>query len=79
MPSIISIQFFKGELLKLETLPGPYLVDNMRNEASKAYGSFPDRLYIVLDGRVVYQGGLGPIDYDTYEMEQWLDDYFSNK
>ena len=46
---------FTGELLKLETLPGPFLVDNMKDEASRAYGSFPDRLYIVLDGIIVYQ------------------------
>ena len=45
----------EDELLQLETLPGPLLVDNMQNEASKTYGSFPDRLYIVLDGIVVYQ------------------------
>ena len=62
--------------MKLETLPGPFLVDNMKNEASRSYGSFPDRLYIVLDGKVVYQGGLGPVDYNTYEMEQWLEKYF---
>ena len=48
----------------------------MKNEASRSYGSFPDRLYIVLDGKVVYQGGLGPVDYNTYEMEQWLEKYF---
>ena len=45
----------EDELLQLETLPGPLLVDNMQNEASRTYGSFPDRLYIVLDGIVVYQ------------------------
>ena len=43
------------ELLQLESLPGPLLVDNMENEASKSYGSFPDRLYIVLKGKIVYQ------------------------
>ena len=46
---------FTDELLQLETLPGPLLVDNMENEASKSYGSFPDRLYIVLNGKIVYQ------------------------
>ena len=49
-----------GELIKLETLPGPLLVDNMGNDASTVYGSFPDRLYILLDGRVVYQVPLSP-------------------
>ena len=45
---------FSDELLKLETLPGPLLVDNMNNESSRAYGSFPDRLYIVLNEKIVY-------------------------
>jgi len=61
-----------GELLKLENLPGPLLVDNMKNEASVAYGSFPDRLYVVLDGRVVYQGGVGPHGYVPADIERWL-------
>ena len=51
----LQIAIIAGELLKLETLPGPFLVDNMKDEASRAYGSFPDRLYIVLNGIIVYQ------------------------
>jgi len=65
-----------NELLKLEKLPGPFLVDNMKNEASKAYGSFPDRLYIVLNNKIVYQGGVGPVDYSTQELENWLEKHF---
>ena len=53
--NFIQFAIIEGELLKLETLPGPFLVDNMKDEASRAYGSFPDRLYIVLDGIIVYQ------------------------
>jgi len=64
-----------GELLNLETLPGPLLVDNMENEASLAYGSFPDRLYIVLDGRVVYQGGVGPHGYIPAHVDSWLQQF----
>ena len=44
-----------GELLRAEQLPGPLLVDNMRDEASTAYGALPERLYIVLDRKIVYQ------------------------
>ena len=45
------------------------LVDNERDEACKAYGSFPDRLYVVHEDRVAYQGGLGPMDY---KVGDWL-------
>jgi len=44
-----------NELLQLEELPGPFLVDNMKDEASDAYGAHPERLYIILDGKIVYQ------------------------
>jgi len=66
-----------NELLKLETLPGPLLVDNMNNESSRAYGSFPDRLYIVLNEKIVYMGGVGPQGYNAFQVEEWLDKYFS--
>ena len=66
----------------------------MDNEASRAFGSFPDRLYILLDGKIVYmvcsvdkfllvkngamfQGGVGPHGYNTFEIEEWLEKYFS--
>jgi len=65
-----------NELQQLETLPGPLLVDNMDNEASKSYGSFPDRLYIVLNGKIVYQGGVGPLGYNTADIESWLTNFF---
>lgn len=66
-----------GELLELEELPGPLLVDNMRDEACRSYGSFPDRLYVILDGIVVYQGGVGPHGYLPKLVEDWLDKFYS--
>jgi len=68
-----------NELLEMETLPGPFLVDNMKDEASNAFGAFPERLYIILDGKIVYQGGVGPMDYDPDEVNNWLEKYFSDK
>lgn len=62
-----------GELLKLENLPGPLVVDNMEDQASRWYGSFPDRLVIILDGELVYQGGVGPHGYRPLEVESWLE------
>ena len=64
----------------------------MENEASKSYGSFPDRLYIVLNGKIVYQviqlvqhysinkttsqGGVGPHGYNTADIESWLSNFY---
>ena len=44
-----------NDLREMEELPGPFLVDNMEDEASKLYGAHPERLYIILDGNIVYQ------------------------
>ena len=47
----------------LDELPGPLLADSIDDSASRAYGSFPDRLYVLQDGVVAHQGGVGPHGY----------------
>lgn len=49
-----------------------YLVDPMENEANISYGGFPERLFIILDGGVVYEGGVGPMYYNLQELVQNL-------
>jgi len=65
-----------NDLREMEELPGPFLVDNMEDEASKLYGAHPERLYIILDGNIVYQGGPGPFDYVPDEVNSWLEKNF---
>jgi len=48
------------------------LVDPMDDRANIAYAALPERLYIVQDGQIVYQGGLGPFDYKISEVEAFL-------
>jgi len=50
----------------------PILVDPMDDRANIAYGAHPERLYVVKDGIVVFEGGLGPFDYSTEEVEKFL-------
>lgn len=52
----------------------PIVVDEMSNKANIIYGGFYERLYILLDDLVVYEGQRGPVGYDLHEMERWLDD-----
>ncbi len=54
-------------------MPGKLYIDSMRNEAETVYGSHPERLYIVLDGVVVYAGKPGPFGYHPAEVRAWLD------
>ncbi|ELT87211.1 hypothetical protein CAPTEDRAFT_194852 [Capitella teleta] len=49
----------------------PVVVDSMQNDAMYAYGARPERLYIVLDGLVVYQSHRGPyyVNFEEFESE----------
>ncbi|CAK8672163.1 unnamed protein product [Clavelina lepadiformis] len=47
----------------------PIVVDGMENEANNAYGALPERLYIILNGNIAYEGGKGPLLYDLNELE----------
>lgn len=46
--------------------------DDMRGDIVDRYGAWPERLYIIVDGVVVYKGGMGPFDYRLYEVREWL-------
>ena len=51
----------------------PMLLDGMDNDAEDKYVSWPDRLYVIgRDGKIAYQGGLGPLYFDVDEFEQAL-------
>jgi len=50
----------------------PILVDPMDDRANIAFAALPERLYVILDGNVVYEGGIGPFDYNLEEMEAFL-------
>ena len=49
----------------------PMLLDNMENEAEEKYNSWPDRLYLIgPNGKITYQGGMGPLYFDVDEFEE---------
>lgn len=53
----------------------PVVVDAMSDDANRAYGALFERLYIVQNGTVVYQGQRGPHGFRVAEVEQWLRNY----
>lgn len=62
--------------LMLSEVPGSnVVVDTMDNSSNAAYGAYFERLYIVMDERVVYQGGRGPEGYRISELKSWLEGY----
>lgn len=56
----------------------PVLLDGMDNALRDRFQSLPDRLYIVKDARVIYQGGEGPTFYDVDHTRSWLADYLAS-
>jgi type I thyroxine 5'-deiodinase len=51
----------------------PTAVDRVDDAVSRAYGAWPDRLYVIgPDGRVAYQGGVGPFGFSTDEVRAFL-------
>ncbi len=45
------------------------VVDTMENSSNSAYGAYFERLYILQDEKVVYQGGRGPEGYGSRSSE----------
>lgn len=62
-----------GQCAAALEIGGPILIDELDDRVGRAWGGWPDRLYIVdRDGRVAYCGGPGPFGFNPAEMEQSL-------
>jgi len=62
--------------LMLSEVPGcSVVVDTMDNPSNAAYGAYFERLYILREETVVYQGGRGPEGYRISELRNWLEQY----
>jgi hypothetical protein len=47
----------------------PVLVDTADNAVASAYGGWPDRLYLIgRDGRVAFQGEMGPFGFQPSQL-----------
>eukprot|EP00048_Salpingoeca_helianthica_P020966 m.9579 g.9579 ORF g.9579 m.9579 type:complete len:121 (-) comp5442_c0_seq1:27-389(-) len=60
---------------QLRAVAGPdceIYVDTMDDSANYQYGALFERLYVLQDGRVVFQGGRGPLEYSVAAMEAFL-------
>jgi len=68
-----------GEFLTEIVTNVPVVIDNMEDGNCRAYGARPERLFIVDQGMIAYEGGIGPFNYDLEEMETALKDLLSKK
>jgi type I thyroxine 5'-deiodinase len=51
----------------------PVAIDPMDGRAEKAYAAWPERIYIIDRGRIVYKGGLGPFEFKPEAAAAALD------
>jgi hypothetical protein len=57
----------------------PALVDEMDDAVAAAYAAMPERLYLVgRDGRIAYQGGMGPMFFRPSEWEEAIESYLAS-
>ena len=47
----------------------------MTNQACNAFGALPERLAVILDGKIEFLGGTGPTGYSIPELENHLQKY----
>ncbi len=50
--------------------------DTMEGNVTDRYRGWPERLYVIVDGVIVYQGGPGPFGYKLPEVKQFLADRY---
>jgi type II thyroxine 5'-deiodinase len=60
------------QLLEVADPHCPVYIDTMDNHANHEYGALFERLYVLREGRVGFQGGRGPLEYSVAAMEAWL-------
>jgi hypothetical protein len=53
-------------------IPFEVVCDSMKDQVCERYDAWPERVYIIEKGMVVYAGGLGPFDYKLAEVKDWL-------
>ena len=62
-----------NDFVKRFDFPIPLLVDDLENQADRAYAGWPERLYVLEpDGTIAYKGKTGPFGFEPGEVEDWL-------
>ena len=52
----------------------PVVIDSIDNQAVFEYGGTFERLFIIKDQIISYEGAMGPMGYKLDEVEAWLTD-----
>ena len=58
----------------------PMLIDGMDDAACRAFSAWPERIYLLGgDGRIAYQGGHGPYDFDPDQAREALEELLRSR
>ena len=74
-PKTIEDRLKAANMLETDSDKYSITVDKFDDEANKAYGGLFERLYIIQDGVVLYEGGVGPWFYNISEVREFLQRY----
>ena len=64
-----------AKILLVENPSFPIVCDDMAENANYAYGGLSERLFVIHRGKIVYEGGRGPVFYFLSEVQEWLATY----
>ena len=65
-----------SKMVKDLDFPGELVCDSMKCEVDDRFSAWPERLYIIKGGIVVYRGGEGPFGYKLAEVKDWLTEQY---
>ena len=54
------------------SFPIELVCDSFKDEVNDRFDAWPEKLFIIMNGTVVYEGGNGPFDYKLCEVQDWL-------
>ena len=65
-------EHLKSILKKEHNFSPKIVVDQMTNRLSRMFAAHPERLAVLLDGKIIFIGGKGPFNYSVSDIENFL-------
>lgn len=62
-----------------QVVPSDIVIDGMDNLISISFGALPERLAVIVDGKLAFLGGKGPEEYSVLECRRALQEILSSR
>jgi len=50
----------------------PVYVDTLENRLNCAFAAFPERLFVIIDNVIMFEGGTTTLNYSVSKLEKWI-------